>query len=435
MDVRSLRCDHKTSSIACFVSLQVFYDLAYQPRVSNIRFADADGEKGKIGGCVVWDAEGTNSTCLTHHEIWFRADPSYQNAGYLQYLGRVNITETTFSLPLGTINPLVTANHPATIWYVVVKSGFSNAKLANMTVEQSTAHPDASRLFTTNFRGDLDWPMSWTLDLEIQERNTDLIHDNLLAHQYPFPSARPRVDYNDIINSGIGLSYSWGLISTGTQQILMTEALLKHKYIWNITVGEPALPPAIPGEVRPIPIDPIADQCIVGALFDPPACWSHAHSSHLEYWRIPPERRVECSVGMSGLNTLILDVMWTCRHCTMEVTSPATANAGGASFGGPGNDAEVVKAKGGCIISERQYCSDRTISFDVTPPPILRGLEEVNGVGASLESKRGPTDDHGVKHPDLERRKPRRERGNRPMAHNFHGHAGGFRRPESELEL
>lgn len=89
---------------------RVYYDLGYQPKISGIRFPDADPIAGSVGGCVVWDTQPINTTCLLHHEIWFQ-DPSGAD---LQKLGTVNIGDTTFAIPRGTPMPVLAS---VSRWY------------------------------------------------------------------------------------------------------------------------------------------------------------------------------------------------------------------------------------------------------------------------------------------------------------------------------
>ena len=115
-----------------------------------------------------------------------------------------------------------------------------------------------------------------------------------------------------IVGSPLNLEQWFSLLSAGSVHILMTEAMIEHQYLKNISA-----PDLAPDEVInffPVPLDPETDQCIVGAMLDEPLCWSQAHDPQLKYWTTPvPERKIECAVGMAGLRTTLQPLQYLCR--------------------------------------------------------------------------------------------------------------------------
>lgn len=260
-------------------------------------------------------------------------------------------------------------------------------------------HLQAERIFAFNDTGKADWPKSWSVDLTITEYNRDVFDDGLPAtlavtfdDVYPFPTALMKVDYTQVgfvfvgittggfcglhaggfcfttgtnlqnialwplrtilfnttqmITSGIGVEYWFSMLSLGTTHLLMQNTLMKYGFIRNST-SQPGT-----GQV----MNPKTDQCVIGAMFAKPICWTHAHESpRLKYWSDVPERRVECALNMPGLSTLIYDVMYLCRYCTMEITASGGVN------GGP-------HANATCVVTEREKCTQRKADFYVQPP-------------------------------------------------------------------
>eukprot|EP00392_Amoebophrya_sp_AT5.2_P016682 g16971.t1 len=335
---------------------KVFYDLGYQPKILNIRFPDADANPDSVGGCVVWDIQMINTTCLTHHEVWFRAPEYYMGGQYLSQLGTVNVSAQSFDIPKGTPMPVPSGTN---VWYVVIKSGFVSKDLALGLVE-ARQHNEAQLVYTLDPNTNLlDWPKSYALDLRVESRNRNLFNDGLYA--YPFPNALPVVSYPQIVGSPLSLEQWFSLLSAGSTHILMTEAMIEHQYLRNRSAA--ALPPEEVVNFFPVELDPDTDQCIVGAMLDPPLCWTQAHDSKLEYWTTPvPERRIECSVDMPGLRTTLQPLQYLCRYCTMEIyTAP-----------NPATGLMEATTRAACTLSEREKCAGRIIDFsqlDVVPPP------------------------------------------------------------------
>ncbi|CAD7934977.1 unnamed protein product [Amoebophrya sp. A25] len=336
------------------VLAKVFYDLGYQPKISNIRFPDADGAGGFVGGCVVWDIAFTNTTCLTHHEIWFRAPNNYMGGAFLGMLGKVNVSTRTFDIPKNTPMPVP---ENIGVWYVVLKSGFVSKDLESGKVNPRE-HLEAKLIYTPDqYTGELDWPKSFAIDLTITGRNKNLYNDDLFT--YPFPNALQRVEYNQIVNSPLSLEQWFSLLSAGSVHILMTEAMIEHQYLRNVSA-----PPLAPEEVInffPVELNPDTNQCIVGAMLNAPLCWTQAHDPNLQYWTTPvPERKIECAVGMDGLRTTLQPLQYLCRYCTMEIHTVADPMTG----------LPKASTRAACALSEREKCGTRTIDFsqiDVVP--------------------------------------------------------------------
>lgn len=64
----------------------------------------------------MWDVEYVNTTCLTHHELWFQDAVTKQ---YVSKIGEVPVGTQQFSIPTNTSKP-VTNNY----WSIAITSNF-----------------------------------------------------------------------------------------------------------------------------------------------------------------------------------------------------------------------------------------------------------------------------------------------------------------------
>ena len=148
----------------------------------------------------------------------------------------------------------------------------------------------------------------------------------------------------------------------------MTEVLIEHRYI-NSGTNNYKIYPGMENDTTSQVFDPVNDQCRVGAMIDRPKCWTHSHDVALKFWNPIPERRIECSVDMPGMDPCttercITSASYLCRHCTMVIRRNAWLLAGETEY--------RTVANGVCYVSERGKCVERTVDFDVPPPPSRR---------------------------------------------------------------
>ncbi len=118
-----------------------------------------------------------------------------------------------------------------------------------------------------------------------------------------------------------------------------------------------------------------------------PKCWTHSHDVSLKFWNAIPERRIECSVDMPGIDPCttercIKGASYLCRHCTMVIRKQAWLDLITPAVYDPNDDTVILTkavyasesktvAEGACYVTERDQCVERIVDFDVPPPPTL----------------------------------------------------------------